>query len=98
MLHFIGPDDIVMIFAMLSGIGVYICFVGESYHGLGRHLAALSTNDVEIFSHWQFVHYIVTIFGDSLCKISICLLLIRLVKHRRYVYTLWALVGSYSAY
>lgn len=96
MLHFVGPDDIVMAFAMLSGIGVYICFIGQSSCGLGRHLAALSIDEIEVFTHWQFAQYIVSIFGDSLCKISICLLLIRLVKHRKFVYTLWALLSSYA--
>jgi len=42
MLKYVGADDIVMAIAMLFGVGIYICFIGESYHGLGRHYTAPS--------------------------------------------------------
>jgi len=93
MLRFIGADDICMALAMLCGLGVFICFLGELPHGLGRHIQTISVPEMEAYLHWSFVHQLLVFTGAAFCKISICLLLIRLVKHRRFVYFLWALLG-----
>ena len=95
MLRFIGADDICMALAMLCGLGVFVCFLGELPHGLGRHFQAITIPELEVYLHWSFVHSLLVFVGAAFCKISICLLLIRLVKHRRFVYFLWALLGTY---
>ena len=94
MLKCMGADDIVMVVAMLFGLVLYGCFIGESFQGLGRHYTILTPAQVQAFDHWQFYHSSVIIIGSTLAKISICLLLIRLVKHRAYAYFLWGLLGE----
>lgn len=93
MLKFLGADDIAMAIAMLLGIGVYICFIGEVPYGLGRHISSLTLNQIEHFQMWSFYQNIISLAATAFAKASICLLLIRLVKHRGYVYLLWALLG-----
>jgi len=63
-------------------------------NGLGRHFTALSASQLENINHWSFVHYLINLAGLALAKISICLLLIKLAKHRRFVYALWALTST----
>ncbi|KAF2151663.1 hypothetical protein K461DRAFT_294564 [Myriangium duriaei CBS 260.36] len=98
MLKYVGADDIVMAGAMICGIAIYVCFIGESKWGLGRHVSALTPEMMYNFSHWTFYHNLLILAGICLAKVSICLLLIRLVKHRGYVYFLWGLLIFMSAY
>ncbi|PNS13912.1 hypothetical protein CAC42_1403 [Sphaceloma murrayae] len=98
MLRFTGADDIAMIFAMFFGVAVFICFVGETQHGLGRHTSLLTPTDLQNFAQWSFYHNLLILAGICLAKISICLLLIRLVKHRGYVWFLWGLLIFLALY
>jgi len=97
MLRYLGADDVVMGLAMICGILVYVCFVVETHHGLGRHLITISMVDLQNFAHWTFYDSLLMFAGIAFAKISICLLLIRLVKHRGYVYFLWALLSMYKS-
>lgn len=94
----LGADDIVMIAAMVSTILVFVCFVGEAMHGLGRHITAIGMEDLQQLSKWQFFHSFLIIITAALVKISICLLLLRLVTHRAYVWSLWFILGFIAVY
>ncbi|TKX23399.1 hypothetical protein C1H76_4467 [Elsinoe australis] len=98
MLRFTGADDITMIFAMFFGVAVFVCFCGESQNGLGRHMTVITPDDLQSFAHWSFYHNLFVLAGICLAKVSICLLLIRLVKHRGYVWFLWALLIFLALY
>lgn len=95
MLKYVGADDAVMAAAMLCGVAIYICFIGEAQWGLGRHMSAISPEMLGNISHWMFFHNLLVIAGICLAKVSICLLLIRIVKHNAYVYFLWGLLGMF---
>ncbi|KAF4556033.1 Hypothetical protein D9617_2g060000 [Elsinoe fawcettii] len=98
MLRFTGADDITMVLAMLFGIAVFVCFCGEVQYGMGRHMTVITPDMLQGFAHWSFYQNLFVLTGNCLAKISICLLLIRLVKHRGYVWFLWALLVFLAAY
>ncbi|GAM85400.1 hypothetical protein ANO11243_034070 [Dothideomycetidae sp. 11243] len=98
MLKYVGSDDIVMAAAMLCGVGIYVCFCLEAKYGLGRHGAVLTPDMMSHFGHITFFHNLLILAGICLAKVSICLLLIRLVKHRGYAWFLWFLLAFISAY
>lgn len=76
------------------GVGVYICFIGESFHGLGKHESTLSVPEFEMFSKWQYFHDLWVMFGVSLVKISIALFLMRLAPRRNWKRFLWGMIGT----
>lgn len=55
MLKTTGADDWVMMAAMACGVTVFICFIGETRHGIGMHANSISVADATIQRHWQFV-------------------------------------------
>lgn len=101
MLKTIGADDYVMIVAMyvflarpfcrqliifrVCSAGVFACFVGEVYNGVGHHIIhpKLLENMMTIF-HWSWFHGWVNVIGISSVKISIGLFLLRLVQGKWY--------------
>jgi hypothetical protein len=55
MLRSMGADDWLISAAMLCGVGVFVCFIGESKHGVGKFSAAISNSEMVKMLHWQFV-------------------------------------------
>lgn len=55
MLKTTGTDDWIMMAAMACGVVVFVCFIGETRHGIGMHTNAISPTDATIQRHWQFV-------------------------------------------
>lgn len=92
----LGADDIVISLAMLVAIVNYVCFIGETTHGLGRHITAIGPEDMLQLSKWQFMHSWLVLLCASLVKISICLLLLRLVTRPIYRWSLWG-IGIFIA-
>ena len=97
MLKFIGPDDYFMIAAMLMAIGTFICFVGETKYGLGRHMTCILPSDLEMLSKWLYFHSLWVMFGVVFVKVSIAFFLLRLAPIALWRRFLWGAVGeSYS--
>ena len=91
MLKFFGPDDWTMLAAALMAIGTFICFTGETYHGVGRHMSCISQPDFKMLFKFQFFHGLWVTFGQSLVKISIAFFLLRLAPTKSWK---WFLRGS----
>ncbi|KXS97313.1 hypothetical protein AC578_10745 [Pseudocercospora eumusae] len=93
MLKSVGGDDYVMLAATLMAVATFVCFVGESHHGVGRHLKCISPAAYQAFAKWQWAHSLVVMWGVILVKISIALFLMRLVPPgKRWKTFLWALI------
>ncbi|KAK3677340.1 hypothetical protein LTR78_002878 [Recurvomyces mirabilis] len=96
MLKILGPDDYVMIMAALMAIGVFVCFVGETHWGIGRHNACLLPIDMLMQSEWEFAHGILVVTGVVLVKISIALFLLRLASRKSWKIFLWCAIVAAS--
>lgn len=99
MIRSVGADDYVMLWALLMAIGTFTCFVGESDHGNGRHVACITPEDYSMYARWQYAHSLLVMWGVILVKISIALFLMRLVPQttRKWKNFLWASIGKLSA-
>ncbi|KAL3422256.1 integral membrane protein [Phlyctema vagabunda] len=86
MLKKMGVDDWICSGAMLMGVAVFICFLGEIHWGLGHHQADISLPHMIKILHWIFFHSIFVTVGISLVKISLAFFLLRFVpgKNQRY--------------
>lgn len=80
--------------AMLCSIGVLICFIGETHHGIGMHEIAITIPMLEKLLHWQFYHSLIVVFGISLIKISIACFLLRLVTGKAYKIFIYCMIGK----
>lgn len=78
----------------LLGVGLFIIFVGESKHGLGRHYEVFVGTNMSSLLHWEFVHSLISLFGIIMVKISVSLLLLRIATKRYYRVFLWSLISK----
>ncbi|KAK5130555.1 hypothetical protein LTR08_001935 [Meristemomyces frigidus] len=92
MVKFFGADDYVMLAALLMAIGTFICFVGETNYGQGKHTGCVSLADMQHLLEWQFYHSLWNTFGLILVKISIAFFLIRLAPRPRWKWPLWGAI------
>ncbi|KAK3613542.1 hypothetical protein LTR56_027820, partial [Elasticomyces elasticus] len=46
-LKFVGTDDFLITASMVFGVGMFVCFVGETYNGLGRHYDTITLPEQE---------------------------------------------------
>jgi len=95
-LKFIGPDDYMMVAAAVMAIATFICFVGESYHGIGQHMSCVSLASNEMVEQWTFFHAIWVMFGVVFVKISIAFFLMRLAPKEAWRQSLWAAIGKFT--
>ena len=95
MLKTIGPDDYMILAAMTMGVGVLICFVGETQNGIGRHIQYISAVDMGKILHWQFFHSLWIMMGISFVKMSVGFFLLRLVAGRWYKRFLTGMIGKF---
>ncbi|KAF2825008.1 hypothetical protein CC86DRAFT_468265 [Ophiobolus disseminans] len=94
-----GKDDAVIGMASLAGLGGWICFIVQGYHGLGRHTKIISSGDLIAFDRIGFFMSLLSaLTALSLLKISIALFLLRLSKSKWYSRSLWALIGLICVY
>ncbi|EMC99556.1 hypothetical protein BAUCODRAFT_64029, partial [Baudoinia panamericana UAMH 10762] len=98
MLKFVGSDDFTMLAAMLMAIATFICFIGESNWGLGRHAECIAPSDLEMFFKWQFYHSLWVMFGVVLVKISVALFLMRLAPRDLWKRFLWAAIAFLTCF
>jgi hypothetical protein len=78
----------------ICGIAVFACFVGECKAGIGRHIQFISPSNLETIYHWLYFHSIIVTVGISLVKISVGLLLLRLMPGKWYQRFLWAMMSK----
>jgi hypothetical protein len=55
MLKSMGADDWLIGMAMACGVATFICFVGETHHGVGMHSDAIAFTEMIKQLHWNFV-------------------------------------------
>lgn len=91
-----GPDDWTVVVTAMLGLGIWICFVGESYWALGRHYELITVPALEMFLRWQFAHSLFILVALMLVKISVALFFLRLAARRSYRIFLYSLIGMVS--
>lgn len=96
MIKALGPDDWTMLVTTLLSVATWVCFIGETYHGLGRHFEVITLGMEESLLKWQFAHNLFSLFGMCTVKISIALLLVRVCHKRSYHRFLYGLIGMWS--
>ncbi|KAK4889505.1 hypothetical protein LTR27_011680 [Elasticomyces elasticus] len=93
-LKFVGAEDWTMLAAGLLGVGVLVCFVGESFWGVGRHnrcvpLGVLWGRQMQ----WEFVHGLCIVPAVVLVKISVAFFLMRLAPKKTWRIFLWGSIA-----
>lgn len=68
--------------------------MGETYNGLGRHFEIIAKHKTA-FLHWNFAHSILILFALALVKVSVSLLLLRIVPQKIYRRILWTTIGMW---
>ncbi|KAF2090079.1 hypothetical protein K490DRAFT_71751 [Saccharata proteae CBS 121410] len=76
MLRYFGADDYVMALAMILSVCVFVCFVKETHHGIGRHALVMMSNlhDYQVFSKWQYAHSLLIMVAVSTKAVFLILL------------------------
>ncbi|KAG8628343.1 hypothetical protein KVT40_004216 [Elsinoe batatas] len=98
MLKGVTADDIVIFVAMLMGIALFGCFCGQVNYGLGRHYEALTLDDQQGFQRIQFWSSLLVTSAITPVKVSISLLLIKLVNNKHLIRFLYVFIGLICAY
>jgi len=98
MLKFVGTDDYVILAAMTLALGTFVCFVAETYYGLGRHDICISPAEMETFLKWNFFNSICIMLGVISVKISIAFFLMRLAPRNAWKKGLWGAIGLSTSY
>ncbi|KAI7257292.1 hypothetical protein KC343_g3775 [Hortaea werneckii] len=91
-LQYVGADDYLMLVAMFMATATFVCFVGETRNGLGRHFPCLSDKDRSVLAHWQFFHNLSVMFGVVFVKLSIACFLMRLAPKPEWKRYLWGAI------
>ncbi|KAI7090094.1 hypothetical protein KC356_g1820 [Hortaea werneckii] len=93
-LQYVGADDYLMLVAMFMATATFVCFVGETRNGLGRHFPCLSDKDRSVLAHWQFFHNLSVMFGVVFVKLSIAFFLMRLAPKPEWKRYLWGAIAK----
>ncbi|KAI6815787.1 hypothetical protein KC364_g11140 [Hortaea werneckii] len=91
-LQYVGADDYLMLVAMFMATATFVCFVGETRNGLGKHFPCLSDKDRSVLAHWQFFHNLSVMFGVVFVKLSIAFFLMRLAPKPEWKRYLWGAI------
>ncbi|RQM05729.1 hypothetical protein DH86_00003574 [Scytalidium sp. 3C] len=97
MLKTFGADDYIICISMICAILTFVCFIGETHHGLGWHTADITETMMIKLEHWSFYLSLAVTIGISLVKISIGFFLLRLVPGKKlkwFLYTMIAVLQS----
>ncbi|KAK5674185.1 hypothetical protein LTS10_013082 [Elasticomyces elasticus] len=93
-----GWDDYTILAATLFGLGMYVCFVGETYYGLGRHYQGVTPEDTLAMMKWLLAHSICATSAICLTKVSVGFFLLRLAPKRSWRVFLWITIIFLTAY
>ncbi|PVH82004.1 hypothetical protein DL98DRAFT_514370 [Cadophora sp. DSE1049] len=99
MLKTLGVDDWLILAATICGVGVFICFVGETHNGKGMHTKSIRPDEMIRLSHWTFFHSIIVTVGISLVKLSVAFFLLRLAPgkgHKVFLYCVIAFLVAFT--
>ena len=77
----------------IFGIGVFVCFIGETRNGVGMHTKYIRPDEFKRMLHWQFFHSLIVTVGISLVKLSVAFFLLRLVPGKNYKWFLYGVIG-----
>lgn len=88
----LGPDDYVMVVALLFVIGNMICNILQSRNGWGRHLNTITPAHYKEYLHISFFNLQLFVLGTNSVKVSIALLLMRLATLSKYRKFLWGTI------
>ncbi|PBP28427.1 hypothetical protein BUE80_DR000494 [Diplocarpon rosae] len=94
----VGKDDWLILAAMMCGIGVFACYVGECSNGKGMHSASIRPDEFVRILQWQFYHSVIVTVGISLVKLSVAFFLLRLVPSKSYRIFLYCIVAFLVAF
>ncbi|KAL2820157.1 hypothetical protein BDW59DRAFT_118375 [Aspergillus cavernicola] len=79
-------EDGIMVISMLCSAAVLGCFVGETRHGMGQYVAAITAQgDFGAIMKFLWGHAILLVLGISLVKISIGFFLLRFTTQKKYL-------------
>lgn len=67
----LGSDDYIMVLAGLMASASFICFVGETRYGVGRHYEWITPEKLLILGKWQYYHNIWAMFGTVFVKVDL---------------------------
>jgi hypothetical protein len=91
----LGWEDLLILITAFFVLGCWICFIGESKTGvLGRHFAAVTTPQYEMFLLWTFPHQLFLMLGVGTFKCSVGFFLVRVGRSRLGRRTLYGLMSE----
>ncbi|KIW24041.1 uncharacterized protein PV07_09780 [Cladophialophora immunda] len=91
-IHQAGPEDYLIIFALVLSVGLTVTIALQKDHGLGRHADTVSEEDNETLSKLLYASIIVYNLGLFLVKDSILYQYLRFFVERRYRLAAWILI------
>ena len=97
MIRSLGYDDLCIGIAAVLGLGNWICFIGETKLGVGRHLAAIDPSDLHSMKYWGLPHNIIVLFAVMMVKVSVGLLLVRISGSFMNPRVIYIVIGMWSA-
>jgi len=77
---------------------MFVCFVGETYNGLGRHYDTITFTQQKTYLKWVFAHALCATLALCLVKISIAFFLMRLAPRKSWQWFLWGTIGRSTAW
>ncbi|KAK0113334.1 hypothetical protein ONS95_013590 [Cadophora gregata] len=94
----VGPEDYVMIGAVLLSVTGWLIVIPQVMHGAGRHVAYLDPEVVKIGLKLNFVTQPIYLIATTASKVSIALFLLRIASTKIWKRFLWALLGFMILY
>ncbi|KIX03446.1 uncharacterized protein Z518_06998 [Rhinocladiella mackenziei CBS 650.93] len=88
----VGPEDYLIIFALILSIGLTVTIVLQEEHGLGRHSDTVSVEDNETLSKLLYASIIIYNLGLFVVKDSILYQYLRFFVRRSYRIAAWGLM------
>ncbi|KAK7953181.1 hypothetical protein PG988_013875 [Apiospora saccharicola] len=94
-----GKDDALMLMSTAFAIAGMVAYIIAAFHGLGRHVDAITKEDYRVYLKMTFIETIVTTIGALAClKVSIGFTLLKLGHCGRYSQIIWGMIGFVCLY
>lgn len=92
--HKIGLDDWMILVALAIATSRMIFQILQSFHGNGRHADYLTQEQYTLSSKWGWYAQLGLFGGVCFCKISICLLILRIKETPVLKRLMWAVIAG----